>query len=125
MIVGSEKDEFNSFVNNEKTSIKKQNFMEINLSFDYYFCFTVAGRCVSMSFWKHSYVFMRYRKGTTAQKMKFSIKDLFSKCEQIRSLLRIWSHLLKKSVMENFIFCVVNCGLKWVNFSVNKSLFHK
>ena len=41
MIVGSEKDEFNSFVNNEKTSIKKQNFMEINLSFDYYFCFTV------------------------------------------------------------------------------------
>ena len=44
----------------------------------------------------------------TAQKMKFFIKDFFSKCEQIRSLLRIWSHLLKKSLMENFIFCVVN-----------------
>ena len=36
--------------------------------------------------------------------MKFSIKDLFSKCDQIRSYLRIWSHLLKKSSMENFIF---------------------
>ena len=39
----------------------------------------------------------------TAQKLKFSIKDLFSKCDQICSFLRIWSHLLKKSLMENFI----------------------
>ena len=37
--------------------------------------------------------------------MKFSIKDFFSKCDQIRRKLRIWSHLLKKSLMENFIFC--------------------
>ena len=43
----------------------------------------------------------------TAQKMKFSIKDFFSKCDQIRSFLRIWSHLLKKSLMENLIFCAV------------------
>ena len=35
--------------------------------------------------------------------MKFSIKDFFSKCDQIRSFLRIWSHLLKKSVMENIV----------------------
>ena len=35
--------------------------------------------------------------------MKFSIKGFFSKCNQIRSFLRIWSHLLKKSLMENFI----------------------
>ena len=40
----------------------------------------------------------------TAQKMKFSINDFFSKCDQIRSFLRIWSHLLMKSLMENFIF---------------------
>ena len=40
----------------------------------------------------------------TAQKMKFSIKNVFSKCDQIRSLLRIWSHLLKNSLMQNFIF---------------------
>ena len=35
----------------------------------------------------------------TAQK-KFPIKGFFSK-------LRIWSHLLKKSLMENFFFCAV------------------
>ena len=44
-------------------------------------------------------------KNSTAQKMKFSIKDLFSKYDQICRKLRIWSHLLKKSLMENFIFC--------------------
>ena len=43
----------------------------------------------------------------TGQRMKFSIEDFFSKCDQIHSLLRIWSHLLKKSLMENFIFCAV------------------
>ena len=42
-------------------------------------------------------------KQLTAQKMKFSIKDLFSKCDQIHRKLRIWSQLLKKSLMENFI----------------------
>ena len=36
--------------------------------------------------------------------MKFFLKDFFSKCDQIRSFLRIWSHLLEKSLMENFIF---------------------
>ena len=40
----------------------------------------------------------------TAQKLKFSIKDFFSKCDQIRSFLGIWSPLLKKSLMENLIF---------------------
>ena len=38
-------------------------------------------------------------------KMKFSIKEFFSKCDQIHRKLQIWSHLLKKSLMENFIFC--------------------
>ena len=78
---------------------------------------------------------------STTQKVKFFIKNFFSKCGQIldgklhllsnvgferlwdlRSIIhttiwqrgmlmlacfqRIWSHLLKKSLMENFIFCV-------------------
>ena len=43
----------------------------------------------------------------TAQKIKFSITDFFSKCDQIRWKLQIWSHLLKKSVIVNFIFCEV------------------
>ena len=41
-------------------------------------------------------------------KMKFSIEDFFSRCDQICSFQRIWSHLLKKFLMENFIFCAVN-----------------
>ena len=43
----------------------------------------------------------------TTQKMKFSIKAFFSKCDQIRSFQRIWSHILKKSLIENFIFSAV------------------
>ena len=46
--------------------------------------------------------------------MKFSIKDFFSKRDQIRRKLRIWSPLLKKSLMENFIFCaVITSGSNW------------
>ena len=47
----------------------------------------------------------------TARKMKFPIKYFFSKCDQIRKNLPIWSNLPKKSLMENFIFCAV-CQLK-------------
>ena len=50
----------------------------------------------------------RNTRTITAQKMKFSIKHVFSKKDQIRNFLRIWSHLLKKSLMRNFIFCAVN-----------------
>ena len=72
----------------------------------------------------------------TAQKMKFSIKDFFSKCDQIRRKLRIWSHLLNKSLMENFIF--VQCHSSIYSYdelvkkqkilarnSINESVFRK
>ena len=36
--------------------------------------------------------------------MEFSIKDFFSKCDQIRRKLRIWSHLLKKSLIVKLQF---------------------
>ena len=59
-----------------------------------------------------------YRKNTlsivlysTAQEMKFSIKDFFSTCDQIRRTLWIWSYLLKKALTENFIFCAVRITL--------------
>ena len=42
---------------------------------------------------------------TLHKKLKFSIKYFFIKCDQICRKLRIWSHLLKKFLMENFIFC--------------------
>ena len=45
----------------------------------------------------------------TTQKMKFSIKDFFSKCDQIRRKLGSWSYLLKKSLMENFFFFWSEC----------------
>ena len=43
----------------------------------------------------------------TAQKMKSTIKDFFSKCDKIRGKLSIWSQLLKKLLMEIFSFCAV------------------
>ena len=57
--------------------------------------------------------------------MKFFIKDFFSKCDQIRRKLRIWPHLQKKSLIENFIFCavifVINFFAIW--FLVNLFLY--
>ena len=41
------------------------------------------------------------------QKKKFSIKNFFSKYDQIHQKLRISLHLLKKSSKENFIFRAV------------------
>ena len=40
--------------------------------------------------------------------MKFAINDFFSKCDKICSFLLICSHLLKKSLMENFCSAVVS-----------------
>ena len=52
-----------------------------------------------------------------AQKMNFPTKNFFSKCDQIHWKLRILSHLLKKSLMENFIFCPLHYLLKDHSFS--------
>ena len=54
----------------------------------------------------------------TAHKMKFSIKDFFSKCDQICRRLGTWSHLLNKLLMENFIFCAMTY------FSQSQSTFN-
>ena len=60
----------------------------------------------------------------TAQKLKFPIKDSFSKCDQIRRKLGIWSHLLKKSLMENFIFCAVFETDYWDTLQLMSRLVH-
>ena len=39
--------------------------------------------------------------------MNFSVKDNFSKFEQISRKLRFCSNLLKKYLTENFVFCAV------------------
>ena len=40
--------------------------------------------------------------------MRIPIKGFFSKCDQIRRILWIWSRLLKKPLMKNFILCAVH-----------------
>ena len=58
----------------------------------------------------------------TTLKMKFSVKDFLSKCDQIRWKLRIWSHLLNKSLMESFNFCAVLQSFQQVLDNYNLSL---
>ena len=60
----------------------------------------------------------------TAQKMKFSFTEFFSKIDEIRSFVRIWSHLLKKSLMENFIFWAVLVKTLGVDISWFMTLTH-
>ena len=43
--------------------------------------------------------------------MNFSINHFFSKCDQILRFLRIWSHLLRKCLIKNFIFCALKIPL--------------
>ena len=71
-----------------------------------YWQVTVSCTCANFSNFKRrgKSIFL---KKSLHKKMKLSIKDFFSKWDQIRRKLHIWSHLLKKSLRENFIFCVV------------------
>ena len=39
--------------------------------------------------------------------MKLCVRQIFSRCAQIRYFLRICSYLLKKPITENFIFCMM------------------
>ena len=54
--------------------------------------------------------------------MKFSIKDFFGKCDQIRKEVRIWSHLPKKFLMESFIFYALSL-LKFFFTSIYEFFF--
>ena len=58
-------------------------------------------RVMMIRLFLYSYLF------TGCTRMKFTIKDFFSKFDQIRRKLWIWLHLLKKSLMENFLFYVL------------------
>ena len=98
-----------------------------------YFCSEmVAGPCLNKYYQEFDFILLitlelmvnvSYHddKPYTAQKMKCSIKYFFSKFDQIRSFLWIWSHLLKKSLMENFIFGAV---LMWEHrYEKNQGIF--
>ena len=73
-------------------------FIEVKWKFFYMYKFTVRSFSCKLVFLEIIVII------DTIQKMKFSIKDFVSKCDQIHSFLRIWSHVLKKSLMANFIF---------------------
>ena len=60
-------------------------------------------------------------KSFTAPKIKFSIEYFFSKYDQIRRKLPIWSHLLKKSVISNRKLRIWSHLLK--KFDVKKNIF--
>ena len=71
-------------------------------------------------------IFANQSSADNAQKMKISIKDFFSKCDQIRRKLQMWSHLLKKFLVEIFFFCVQSETLfEWKidEFDQSNSLF--
>ena len=57
---------------------------------------------------------------STARKMKFSMKDFFSKCSQIHRKLWIWSNLLKEFLMGNFI----SCSVMLMMYVMYSELFH-
>ena len=76
---------------------KRQSFFDI--------IFIVCCNYTSMALIQNVYF---EKINLTTQKLKFSIKDFFSKFDQIHSVLRIWSNLLKKSLTKNFAFCAVS-----------------
>ena len=90
--------------------------------FLYLLLFSSISHFLFVNVQKFTYFPLTATRSYTAQKMKFSINGFFSKCDQIRRKLRIWSHSLKKSLMENLIFCEVltsvykrgvKCKMEW------------
>ena len=64
----------------------------------------LQGRVISgLPFYKEKW--HDFQKNDQNQKIKFSIKDFFIKFEQTRWSQRVWSNLLKTSLMEDFTFC--------------------
>ena len=57
---------------------------------------------------KYDKILCRISITDIAQKIKFSIKDFFSKCDQIRMKLRIWSHFLKE-ILDGALHFFVEC----------------
>ena len=84
----------------------------VDISTNFRFLFNLLNNncmCCHQDSWSYGLVIDH---SIAVQKMKFSIKDFFSKCDQVRRKLRISSHLLKKSLMEILIFCAVHCVYK-------------
>ena len=99
--------------------IKVKKYLVLTYTFDLICEVTIP---FSFSFF-HYFVslFLKYhfetsKKYYTAQKNEFLFKDFFIKCDQIRRILQIWSHLLKKSLIENFIFMQCKILTVWAKY---------
>ena len=63
----------------------------------------------SQLFWPSFWVFQKFNNTSiTVIYVFFWFNDNINSKSLHKKCLRIWSHLLKKSLMENFIFCAVN-----------------
>ena len=62
----------------------------------------MSSRMIITSFLEENYFHLKL--GSNG--MTFFIKNFFFECDRIRKELQIWSHILKKFLMENF-FCAV------------------
>ena len=79
-----------------------------NLQFFFFFRKMGIKKLKIIYFLLHNIFLSIYLHKSMYQKMNFSVRNFFSKCEHTRIKLRICLHLLNKSLKENFIFCVVN-----------------
>ena len=82
-----------SFFGGSKNLIWHQKYQS-----KFYFIFPLGKKINSLSLSSAR----KQNSENTAQKTKLSMKDFFCKCDQIRGFLRIWSHLVKKSLKSNF-----------------------
>ena len=91
------------------------------------FAYTVAGLCFSMSFWKYSYIFMQYRKGTS------DWNGFIFQLTEVLSTNKFWAHasvgtggqrrlfLQKKFVLDAINVCPSRVNLNNLPFSFNIS----
>ena len=74
---------------------------------------------MSKNCWVNKYnqnpVFLRVHLANALHKKKFSIKNFFRKCDQICRKLRIWSHLLKKSLKKKRHFLCIDGSSEPIN----------
>ena len=83
-------------------------YMRVSLSICLYKCFIILWKIYYSSPSDEPLNIYMPNKDLALHKKKFFTKDFLSKCDQICRELRIWSNLLKKFLMENFIFCAVS-----------------
>ena len=69
----------------------------------------LVGFCIQMTFKSLTFFTVEIDVAEVQKKIEFSVKDLFCKCDHVRVKLPILSYLLKKSLMENFMFLALSC----------------